>query len=170
MVAWLQVIDSSLPSSSWGGSPFYLFVLTFFFNVDYCWSLDWVCYNIAPVVYVLVVFFFFWPQGMWPNLPNQGFNPYPLHWKVKSYPLDHRDVPDLPFKERKSWGSKKKHQAHPNRCVWTECLLVGPWFSSVGERQLRNVQTRTPAFRFVEIRLNQSTCVKAHWTFWVKRY
>lgn len=44
----------------------------------------------------------FWPQGMWPNLPNQGFNPYPLHWKVKSYPLDHRDVPDLPFKERKS--------------------------------------------------------------------
>ena len=44
-------------------------------------------------------FFFFWPGGMWPVLPTQGLNPRPLLWKVKSYPQDHRDVPDLLFRE-----------------------------------------------------------------------
>ena len=32
-----------------------------FFDVDHFWSLYWICYDIASVVYVLV----FWPQGMW---------------------------------------------------------------------------------------------------------
>ena len=37
--------------------------------------------TILLLFYVLV----FWPQGIWePQLPNQGLNPHPLHWKAKS--------------------------------------------------------------------------------------
>ena len=46
----------------------------------------------ASVVYVLA----FGLQGMWDSqLPDQGSNPHPLHWKAKSHPLDHQGIPSV---------------------------------------------------------------------------
>ena len=57
----------------------------FFFNVDHFWSLYWICYSISSVL----CFSVFWVWSVW----DQGLNPQPLHWKVKSKPLDHQGSP-----------------------------------------------------------------------------
>ena len=55
-------------------------------------------------VTILLLFYVlcFWPQGMWdlwPQgiLPNQGWNPGPLHWKVSLHCWSTREFPQLLF-------------------------------------------------------------------------
>lgn len=85
----------------------------------------------------------FWPhKGMWPNLPTR-VSTHTLfigRWNLTLWP---QDVQISCEREEKLRKQEKASGLSQQMCVWTECLLVGPWFSSVGERQLCNAQTRT---------------------------
>ena len=53
-----------------------------------CWSLLW------PADYFLLTgSTALWHVGSW--FPDQGLNPFPLHWKIHSEPLDHQGSPWL---------------------------------------------------------------------------
>ena len=56
-----------------------------FFHVDHFWT----CYNIASVL----CFDFFGLKACGILVPPPGIEPTPLHWKLKSYPWDHRESP-----------------------------------------------------------------------------
>ena len=78
-----------VPPRHWFSGTCFHDVVTFssfkiIFDVDHFLSLYWICYNIVSV------FCFGFPamRHVASLLSNQGLNPYPLHWKVKSWPLD----------------------------------------------------------------------------------
>ena len=59
----------------------FFLMIFFFFTVDHFESLYWTYYNIAAVL-CSVCFLAVSHAGS--QLPDQGWNPNPLHWKAKS--------------------------------------------------------------------------------------
>ena len=62
------------------------------------WVLKYFIYFKAFVEFVtiLLLFYVFWvlaKRHVRSQLPEEGANPHPLHWKVKSYPLNHQGSP-----------------------------------------------------------------------------
>ena len=52
-------------------------------------SLNWICSSV-------LCFGFLAARHVGSQLPDQGSNPHPLHWKVKSQPLDHWTTGEVP--------------------------------------------------------------------------
>ena len=70
----------------------YLFIFKdFFFFFFWMWTISKLstkfCYNIAYALALLAA------RHVGSQLPDQGWNPHPLHWKAKSQPLDRQGSP-----------------------------------------------------------------------------
>ena len=76
VMAILPGYSKNLESKSWPN----LTLIFRFFDMDHFKSLYWICYNIASVLG-----FGFWATGhVGSQLPEQGSNQHPSHWKMKS--------------------------------------------------------------------------------------
>lgn len=71
---------------------FCIFVLENFF---WCGPFFKCLLNFATILLLFLMFLVFWPWGMWDVSSLTRKNPHPLHWKVKSYPLDYQGSPKL---------------------------------------------------------------------------
>ena len=65
------------------------FFLKIFWCGPFLTNLYWICYNTDSVL----MFWFLATRHVGSKLPNQGLNPDPLHWKVKSHALDQQGGP-----------------------------------------------------------------------------
>ena len=72
--------------------PFWMWNYSTFLDVEHFFK------STEFVSILLLFFFFFWLWGMWDLTSfKQGWNLYPLQWKVKSQPLDNQGSPSIAF-------------------------------------------------------------------------
>ena len=72
---FLSLISYVFFLSGWQSDFFRIWTILRVLNfLQYCF-----CFT-----FCFVLFCFLWPRGMWNQLPDQGSNPQPLHWKAKS--------------------------------------------------------------------------------------
>ena len=118
---WYIKKSKSIPSIQYA---FYRDIYLFFYLI---------CCNIASVL----CFGFLVARHIESYFPNEGLNPHPLHWKVKSYSLDCQGSPRDVYLYRETLGKNWKglHQInHSNHCWAKENesrLWVMVQFSSV---------------------------------------
>ena len=61
------------------------------------WTIFKVFIEVVTALLLLFMFWFLAGRHRGSQLPRQGSNPHPLHWKAKSQPLDRQGSPPLLF-------------------------------------------------------------------------
>ena len=93
---------------------FYFFLEEIFFKIFFPWCGPFLksLLNLLQYCFCCLRFGFLAARHVGSELPDQGSNPHPLHWKAKSQPLDHQESPSVP-RSLTSWHTLPSCKRHP---------------------------------------------------------